>query len=231
MKPVIRVWDLPTRIFHWILSLAILGSIVTNYCNEIVLHSYCGYTALVLIIFRIVWGFIGPHHARFSVFLPSFATLRKYFSPSAPTVLGHSPLGALAVVALLLIILVQAVSGLFVDDDISFAGPLSKFISLDRVAWMNKIHAYNHFLVYGMIGLHLSAIAYYQFIKKNNLIGPMLHGDKTLEAGIDGPASPHRIASNDGVRTRVLAVVIVAVIVVVIVVVGVLVGVIAPNML
>jgi len=199
----IRLWDLPTRLFHWGFAAAVLGAIVTDLLENITWHSYCGYTALVLVVFRIIWGFVGPHHARFSSFVPSSASLKAFFKDQTVSPLGHNPLGALSVIAMLLIVLVQATSGLFTDDEISFQGPLSKFLSEDMVKIMNEIHETNHVLVYGIVALHLIAIFYYQKIKKNNLIGPMVYGDKEIDS--KNQPVDQILASKDDVKIRVLA--------------------------
>jgi len=199
----IRLWDLPTRLFHWLFAAAVLGAIVTDLLDNITWHSYCGYTALVLVVFRIIWGFVGPHHARFSSFVPSVSSLKAFFKDKTVSPLGHNPLGALSVIAMLLIVLVQATSGLFTDDEISFQGPLSKFLSEDMVKIMNEIHETNHVLVYGIVALHLIAIFYYQRIKKNNLIGPMVYGDKEIDP--KNQPVDQTLASKDDVKIRVLA--------------------------
>jgi len=199
----IRLWDLPTRLFHWGFAAAVLGAIATDLLENITWHSYCGYTALVLVVFRIIWGFVGPHHARFSSFVPSVSSLKTFFKDKTVSPLGHNPLGALSVIAMLLIVLVQATSGLFTDDEISFQGPLSKFLSEDMVKIMNEIHETNHVLVYGIVALHLIAIFYYQRIKKNNLIGPMVYGDKEIDP--KNQPVDQTLASKDDVKIRVLA--------------------------
>ena len=177
----IRIWDLPTRVFHWLFALAVFGAIITDFLGEIEWHSYCGYTALVLVIFRIIWGFVGPLHARFSSFVTSFSKLKTFLKDKKSDQLGHNPLGALSVLAMLVIVLVQATSGLFADDEISFQGPLAKFVSENTVKLMSQLHEANHLLVYGIVALHLIAIFYYQRIKKENILGPMIHGDKDVE--------------------------------------------------
>jgi cytochrome b len=199
----IRLWDLPTRLFHWLFAAAVFGAIATDLLDNITWHSYCGYIALVLVVFRIIWGFIGPHHARFSSFVPSLSGLKAFLKDQTVSPLGHNPLGALSVIAILLIVLVQASSGLFTDDEISFQGPLSKFLSEDMVKFMNQIHSTNHVLVYGIVALHLIAIFYYQKIKKNNLIGPMVYGDKEIDP--KNQPVDQTLASNDDVKIRVLA--------------------------
>ena len=209
----IRLWDLPTRLFHWLFAVAVLGAIVTDLLENITLHSYFGYSALVLVIFRIIWGFVGPHHARFSSFVPSVSSLKAFLKDQTVSPLGHNPLGALSVIAMLLIVLVQASSGLFTDDEISFQGPLSKFLSEDMVKFMNQIHETNHVLVYGIVALHLIAIFYYQRIKKNNLIGPMVYGDKEIDP--KNQPVDQTLASKDDVKIRVLAGVLLIVLIVI----------------
>jgi cytochrome b len=199
----IRLWDLPTRLFHWLFAAAVFGAIATDLLDNITWHSYCGYIALVLVVFRIIWGFIGPHHARFSSFVPSLSGLKAFLKDQTVSPLGHNPLGALSVIAILLIVLVQASSGLFTDDEISFQGPLSKFLSEDMVKFMNQIHSTNHVLVYGIVALHLIAIFFYQKIKKNNLIGPMVYGDKEIDS--KNQPVDQTLASKDDVKIRVLA--------------------------
>jgi len=209
----IRLWDLPTRLFHWLFAAAVIGAIVTDLLDNITWHSYCGYTALVLVVFRIIWGFVGPHHARFSSFVPSVSSLKAFLKDQTVSPLGHNPLGALSVIAMLLIVLVQASSGLFTDDEISFQGPLSKFISEDMVKLMNQIHETNHVLVYSIVALHLIAIFYYQRIKKNNLIGPMVYGDKEIDP--KNQPVDQTLASTDDVKIRVLAGVLLVVLIVI----------------
>jgi len=209
----IRLWDLPTRLFHWLFAAAVLGAIATDLLDNITWHSYCGYTALVLVVFRIIWGFVGPHHARFSSFVPSLSGLKAFLKDQTLSPLGHNPLGALSVIAMLLIVLVQATSGLFTDDEISFQGPLSKFLSEDMVKFMNQIHSTNHVLVYGIVALHLIAILYYQKIKKNNLIGPMVYGDKEIDS--KNQPVDQTLASKDDVKIRVLAGVLLVVLIVI----------------
>lgn len=177
----IRVWDLCTRGFHWLFAGSVLGALIMINLDETEWHSYFGYSALVLIMFRIIWGFIGPHHARFKNFLTNLETLREYLK-GPKEYLGHSPLGALSTVAILGILLLQSVTGLFAQDDILFEGPLVKKVSEAIADVMNQIHHINGNLVYGIIGLHLVAIFYYQHFKKQNLVGPMIHGDKDLDS-------------------------------------------------
>jgi cytochrome b len=176
----VLVWDWPTRTFHWLLLLCVIGSIVTVKIggNAMNWHFRFGYCALGLITFRIIWGLVGSRYARFSSFPPSPARTIAYLRGRAAQTLGHNPLGAWSVYALLASFGFQAVSGLFANDDIAFEGPLSKFISNDSVALVTALHHYNEWVMYGLVALHVLAIGYYHVAKKENLIGPMLHGLK-----------------------------------------------------
>ena len=159
--------------------------------NAIQWHAYCGYTALALILFRVIWGFVGSQYARFANFVPSPATLIAYLRGQVDGGLGHNPLGALSVIALLAVVLIQALTGLFADDDIFFQGPLAKYVPNDTVALLTSIHHFNQYLIFALVGLHIAAISYYYFIKRENLVGPMVTGDKltatasTLQETVD----------------------------------------------
>jgi cytochrome b len=205
----IRVWDLPIRLFHWALVLLIVTAIVTQKVggNAMEWHFLSGYAVLALIFFRILWGVIGTRYARFTDFIRSPATVIAYIKPGKGAVqrkyLGHNPLGSLSVLALLGVVLLQALSGLFANDDIASEGPLAKFISKalsDQVTWFHK--DVTGLLIYILIGLHIAAIAYYYFRKKENLVTPMITGDK--EINFDAPPA------DDSWKMRLVAVVVLA---------------------
>lgn len=183
MKQRIRVWDLPVRLFHWVLAVCIILGIIFVKIggNAIEWHAYCGYTALVLVLFRIIWGFVGSWHARFANFIPSPQSLFAYLQGQSNGGIGHNPLGAFSVIALLLAILVQAMTGLFADDDIFFQGPLAKYVSNANVALLTSVHRFNQYILFALITLHLAAIFFYQLYKKERLIEPMITGDKQIE--------------------------------------------------
>ncbi|BEI33063.1 hypothetical protein PHIN5_04310 [Polynucleobacter sp. HIN5] len=148
--------------------------------NAIQWHAYCGYTALALILFRVIWGFVGSWHARFANFIPSPSKLIAFLRGQVDGGLGHNPLGALSVIALLTVILIQALTGLFADDDIFFQGPLAKYVSNSTVALLTSIHRFNQYLIFALVGLHIAAISYYYFVKRENLVRPMVTGDKSI---------------------------------------------------
>jgi cytochrome b len=178
----IRVWDLPTRLFHWTLTLCIvLGIIFVKIGgNAMQWHAYCGYLALALVVFRIIWGFAGSWHARFANFVPSPKRLVAYLKGETAGGLGHNPLGGLSVIALLLAVLLQASTGLFADDDIFFQGPLTKYVSNATVAFLTSIHRFNQYIIMALVALHIGAILFYQIYKKESLVGPMITGDKKI---------------------------------------------------
>jgi cytochrome b len=201
VKTIVRVWDLPVRLFHWALATCIvLGVIFVKIGgNAIQWHAYCGYATVVLILFRVLWGFMGSWHARFANFLPTPAQLLAYLRGQTGGGLGHNPLGALSVMALLLAVLVQALTGLFADDAIFFQGPLAKYVSNATVAFLTSVHYFNQYIIFALVGLHILAILYYYSIKKENLIKPMITGDKY------SPPSDSVTEAIDTARQRIVA--------------------------
>jgi cytochrome b len=206
---VTRIWDLPTRLVHWLLFLLVCFSVVSAKIggNWIDWHMRSGYCILTLVLFRIMWGFLGSHHARFGNFIrPPAAVLsyvRELRSGTATAQAGHNPLGALSVVALLLVLLLQASTGLFANDSIASEGPLAKFVSSDMSDRLSGIHEINQYVIFTLIALHLAAIAYYYFAKRENLVLPMVTGDKNA-AGL--------VPSRDDTRVRIRAAVLLAVV-------------------
>jgi cytochrome b len=179
-KPAL-IWDLPLRVFHWSLAACVLGCFGTAEFGWLSMqwHFYFGYAILVLLAFRLLWGFVGTEHSRFANFLTGPKKLIAYLQQGT-TGPGHTPLGALATLALLVAVGVQALSGLFNSDEIQWYGPLSEKVSMDVVEWAADIHERLDKVVIALIVLHLCAIAFYALIKRQNLIAPMLHGYKKL---------------------------------------------------
>ncbi len=184
-----RVWDLPTRIFHWSLLACFIGLVITvklggNWMNW---HARCGYAVLTLLLFRIVWGLIGGRWSRFANFIYAPSTIIAYAKGLGKPEhsVGHNPLGAGSVFALLGVLLLQVASGLFSDDDIAFQGPFSKFISNARVSQATWYHKeVGATVLYILVGLHVAAIFYYLYKKKENLLLPMVQGDKQLAVAV-----------------------------------------------
>ena len=209
MKKKILIWDLPLRVFHWLLVLCVLGAVV---CVEVLddamqWHGYFGYSILVLVCFRILWGFVGPVHARFTSFVPTPHRLMEYLRGKTAGGLGHNPLGALSVMGLLFVLALQAGTGLFADDEIAFQGPLAKYVPNVVVELMSKVHEINHTFIYGLIALHLAAIFFYQKVKGEDLIRPMIFGEKHVDIDEHAKDLPSHLreATKDGWAHRLLA--------------------------
>jgi len=204
----IPVWDLPTRLFHWMLFPVLVGSWVTHELGLewTEMHMWFGYTALTLVLFRIVWGFVGPAHARFSSFLAgpgrTGAYARAWREGSPPKYTGHNPLGGWAIVAMLVSILVQAVTGMFNGDEIMYSGPWHWTVSSDVAEAVEEIHEINFGILLALIALHLTAVASYWVRWRTNLVTPMLTGRKPT-----GEADP--AAAITGNRAAVAVVVLV----------------------
>jgi cytochrome b len=197
----IRIWDLPTRLFHWLLAASVVALVVTAKVggNAMVWHFRLGYVVLALLAFRLVWGLVGGRWSRFASFVPTPGRLWRYLRGSSAEAesAGHSPLGALSVLALLGVLIAQVVSGLLSDDEIAFSGPLTRFVSGEWVGRATWFHAdVGQYLVIGLVALHLLAIAYYTLVRRKILVRPMLHGDKLLTR--QAPASRDDVAARTG---------------------------------
>ncbi|MBU3626493.1 cytochrome b/b6 domain-containing protein [Polynucleobacter sp. JS-Safj-400b-B2] len=216
MNKIIRVWDLPIRLFHWLLVVCITGSFVTiNLGDEFIQwHAYFGYSILTLLIFRIIWGFVGSTHARFLTFIPSKQAIFDYSRGRSPHVLGHNPIGALSVFALLFVLSIQVFTGLFVDDEVSFQGPLAKYVSGSISSFLSQIHEGNQVVILTLIAIHIAAILFYKKFKGEDLIKPMISGDKEIDPSEEAKYLPADLgrASKDGVLQRGFALVLLSVI-------------------
>lgn len=184
----VPVWDLAVRASHWLLVLSVLAAFVTAKIggNLMVWHGRAGLAVLGLVVFRVVWGFVGSTHARFASFVRGPAAVRAYLHGEWSGI-GHNPLGALAVLALLALFLIQATTGLFANDDISFQGHLYALVSEAVSGRLTGIHKLFEPLLIGLVAVHVAAIAYYLRIKKTNLVRPMITGWKEAPAA---PAQP-----------------------------------------
>lgn len=198
----VRVWDLPTRIFHWSLVVCVVGLVVTGEISgsAMVWHFRLGYAVLSLLLFRIVWGFVGGHWSRFANFVASpgsvLAYLRGHRRPEQTV--GHNPLGALSVLALLSITLVQVAAGLMSDDEIATAGPLASKVPGSWVSMATYLHTeVTKVILIVLVLLHIAAILWYRFRKGQNLVQPMVTGDKELDGSF--------VESRDTLGTRILA--------------------------
>lgn len=180
----IMVWDLPTRLFHWLLVLLVVVSFVTVQIggNDMQYHELTGFTILVLLLFRIVWGVVGGKASRFVSFVRGPAAVMAYarglFRGETEPHLGHNPLGGWSILAMLAALLVQAGTGLFANDDIITEGPLYSWVSKATSYGLTQFHRFNASLITALVLLHLSAVFYYLFFKHENLIKPMISGKK-----------------------------------------------------
>jgi cytochrome b len=200
-----RVWDLPTRIFHWALAFSVVCLIITGFSggNAMLWHFRFGYCVLTLLIFRLIWGIIGGKWSRFASFIYSPSSIIHYLKGHGNPLhsVGHNPLGAFSVFAMLALLLAQVATGLVSDDEISAAGPLTKFVSNATVLLASGYHVtLGKILVISLIIMHILAILFYFYKRRENLIKPMLNGDKLLPK-----FTP---ASTDTATTRILALVI-----------------------
>jgi cytochrome b len=198
----IRVWDLPTRVFHWALACAVVGLVATAQIGGSWMewHMRLGYLVLSLLLFRVVWGFVGGHWSRFGVFVPSPAHLVRYLRGSVTPNdhAGHTPQGALSILAMLLVLFAQVGSGLFSDDEIATSGPLSRFVSGDWVVKATDYHtAVGKYLLLALVFVHIVAILVYWLKKGQKLVPAMVHGNKAVANDLQ--------AARDDMATRGLA--------------------------
>lgn len=200
----VRVWDLPTRLFHWLLLAGVVGAVVTAKIggNAVIWHFRFGAAVLALLAFRLVWGLVGGRWSRFSAFVYGPAAFWRYLRgqsrPGEHLEVGHNPLGSLSVLALLAVLILQVASGLVADDEIANTGPLVAYVSGALSSQATTWHkTFGQWLLFALVGLHLAAILFHRLARGRDLVGPMLHGDKWLDA----PAP----AAADGLPQRLLA--------------------------
>lgn len=181
------IWDLATRLYHWLLVLCLPLAWWSAEQQNFDVHQWVGYTVLVLIVARIIWGFIGSHYSRFSQFLAGPRKVKAYLSGREMVTAGHNPLGGWSVITLLTLLLMQAVSGLFNSDDILFSGPFYYAASDELQNTMGLVHDLAFNVLLGCVALHVLAVSYYQF-KGGKIIQAMLNGGEASPAGNPTPA-------------------------------------------
>ena len=180
------LWDLPTRLFHWLLALGVFLSWLSHERDWIEVHLWSGYGVLVLVIFRIVWGFFGSVHSRFTDFVRSPTAVLRYWRGEPSETAGHNPAGAWSILVLLALLLLQAGTGLFNSDGLLFDGPLHHALDSDVTDKLGELHDELFWVILGFIGLHVAAVLYYQFVRREPLIGAMVTGG---ERGKGAPVS------------------------------------------
>jgi len=208
---VVRVWDLPTRVFHWALVVALIAQVTTGKIGggALTWHLRIGYCIFALIVFRLVWGFVGGHWSRFSTFVYGPASMLRYLRnrrvASDVFHVGHNPLGSASVFAMLAILMVQVATGLVADDEIATTGPLNRFVStpfgLSATAWHKGAGLA---IILTLVVLHVVAVMFYRVRKRQDLIGPMFSGDKRLPAAVPGSVDDRMS------RMRALAIIVVS---------------------
>lgn len=183
-----KVWDWPTRLFHWLLA----GSVMVGwYLGEyrsfttIDYHFYLGYFTAGLLLFRLIWGFFGPPPVRFRNFIPTGSALlayaRRVFTRTPSLVAGHNPLGGISVVAILVVLAFQVITGFYAEDDALFAsGPLMETVSSRAVLMANNLHHNGARVILILFGIHIAAILFYALWKRENLVLPMITGRKKI---------------------------------------------------
>lgn len=197
----VRIWDLPTRLFHWTLALAVIAMVILANIGGDAMnwHFRVGYLIFTLLLFRLLWGVVGGHWSRFASFVPSPCRLLRYLRGQTQPHehAGHSPLGALSVLAMLAALALQVGTGLFADDEIAYAGPLAARVSGATVDWATHYHkSIGKLLVIALVALHVLAIIVY-LLRRHNLIAPMVWGDKQMADEVVG--------SRDSAGRRLLA--------------------------
>jgi len=202
-KPTpLQVWDLPTRLFHWLVVILVAVSFVTAEVGGMWMtyHMWSGYTILALLLFRVVWGFVGGRTSRFSQFVRGPKAVLRYakdlLKTDAPRHFGHNPLGGWSILAMLAALLVQAVTGLFANDDIFTEGPLYPWVSKATSDLLTRIHKFNQWVIVALVAVHVLAVFFYLFRKRENLIGPMVTGKKRWEGEVPrGPVGNPLLAA------------------------------------
>lgn len=177
----VDVWDFPTRFFHWGLVISVATSLLSEQLGNMDIHVISGHVVVALILFRVVWGVVGGRHARFVDFVRGPITVIRYakslFDGTHKTSIGHNPLGALSVIAVLGVLAFQAGTGLFANDDILIEGPLFDLVSKSTSDTLTYYHGLSSNVLYGLIVLHLAAVGFYTF-KGDKILGAMIFGTK-----------------------------------------------------
>ena len=181
-KPLVRVWDIPTRLFHWSVVVLLCVSWFSADQGYMRVHLVSGLTLLALLLFRIAWGLVGSTTARFSNFLHPPRRVMGYLKGLAGGdkifYAGHNPAGGLMVLALIAVLLAQVATGLFANDGVRFSGPLALLVSEDTSSLITGIHGLIFDLILLLVWCHIVAVGFYLLVKGDNLVWPMVTGKK-----------------------------------------------------
>ena len=181
------VWDLPVRVFHWSLAVLVVAAVTSVSLGAMEVHECCGLSILVLVAARIVWGFMGGTHARFTSFVRGPRAVLEYLRGPREPGEGHNPAGGWSVLAMLALLLVQAGSGLFNEDDVAFSGPLAHLVGSKLRGVIGELHEMNFLLLGALVALHVLTVLLYRR-RGYDLIRPMLDGGRTHDAVRTRPA-------------------------------------------
>ncbi len=188
----VRVWDAPTRLFHWVLVALLGASWLTERQNWMHLHFLSGYSIITLLLFRVAWGFVGSQTARFSGFVKGpLAALRHMahlLRREPDTEIGHNAAGGWMILLMLALLIVQVATGLCANDDGDTEGPLFDYVGKDWSDWLSHVHAVNFKLLQIVVVVHVVAIIAYATLKRHNLLRPMITGTKVLPDALTPPA-------------------------------------------
>jgi cytochrome b len=186
-----RIWDAPTRLFHWTLVLLVAFSYLAIQMSWMKLHFLSGYTILALLLFRLAWGVVGSETARFSHFLQSpleaFRHLAHFLRREPDTEIGHNAAGGWMVLVMLLTLLAQVATGLFSNDDVAFEGPLAHRLDKAASDAVTSAHGMIFNVILVVVALHVLAVIAYAIVKRHDLVRPMVTGKKRLPATMQQP--------------------------------------------
>ena len=189
------LWDLPTRIFHWAIVICLPLSWWSAENDNYELHQWFGYTVIVLVVSRVFWGFAGSRQSRFVTFIQGPSAVIFYVATllhrDSPHYLGRNPLGGWSIIALLFTLLVQAGTGLFANDGIVTEGPLFDWVGKTTSDWLTKVHKLNQQVIIALVCVHVAAVLFYFFYKRQNLVLPMITGVKPWHGAEAEPACGH----------------------------------------
>ncbi|MEZ9141050.1 MULTISPECIES: cytochrome b/b6 domain-containing protein [unclassified Shewanella] len=201
----IKVWDIPTRLFHWLTVGLLISLWWTADSGEMEWHQICAYSLMVLVLFRLLWGIVGSETSRFTDFVSGPTKVLNYLTGKhKSTVVGHNPLGGYMVLFMFTVLSLQLFSGLFSSDDIFTEGPLYSTVSSDLGAWFTWLHKVNFNVILACIVLHISVILLYA-IKGNNLVTAMISGNKKMT-----DKEYNMLSQEPKMTSSVLAIIIVA---------------------
>jgi cytochrome b len=200
---LVPVWDLPTRLFHWVQALLFVALWITGTDGPLDWHMWLGEALLAMLLFRVIWGFVGSRHSRFADFVAGRQTARKHFlemvriarsgplaSEQAEPHVGHTPLGGWMIVCLLFLMTLQCVTGLFSSDEIVTDGPLNHLVDGRTGRVLSVIHSMAFDVIMALVIAHIAAAFFYLLRKRENLIRPLITGRANLPEAVARRETP-----------------------------------------